>query len=104
MNKLKQKEEMTEEQIKEIDHMIALLKTIKSSIKKKENLSDKSCYMTPQNSSLKQITKAAANLNWQCMELDKEKTRFARLFKGSFLDISTGEKEYNPSGFHHYRG
>lgn len=91
-------------EIELIDLMIDRLKSLKSSIKKKDKISDKAFNMNPQNSTPRQIQKASTDLNWQCMEVDKGKTEIARIFKGSCLDVDTGEKEYNPSGFHKYKG
>ncbi len=87
-----------------IDEMISKLKRIKSAIKKKDNLSEKAFNMDFRKNTQRQIEKANTNLNWQCMYLDKEKTELARFFKGSFLDVDTSPKEYNPSGFHKYKG
>lgn len=91
---------MTE--LEQIEQAIALLKTIKATYKKKERLSEKARNTTFQNSSPKQIDKATAALNWECMELSKAKVNFARFFKGSILDVSTEVQEYNPSGFHKF--
>ena len=87
-----------------IDDLIKKLRALKSSIKKKDMLSDKVMEANPLNNTPKQIQKAHTNLNWQCMQIDKEKTNIARTFKDSFLDVDTSEKEYNPSPFHSYKG
>lgn len=91
------------EDIKLIENMINHLRTLKSDIQKKEKLSTKLrdtqlCDVSP-----KRIEKMNTDLNWQCMNIDKKKTDIARLFKGSMLDVSTDEKEYNPSGWHNYK-
>ena len=91
--------EMTD--IEKIDSFIDRLKSIKQSMKKKEKLSDKAFNLrcgTP-----RQFQKVNTALNWECMNLDKSITDFAREFKGSLLDVDTGEKTYNPSGFHNYK-
>lgn len=90
-------------QIEEIEKMIALIKEVKSCIVKKDKLSDKAFNLSPRNATPSQIDKATSSLNWSCMELDKAITNFARQFKGSLLDVSTEEKEYNPSSFHKYK-
>jgi len=91
-------------ELEQIDIMIAKLKEVKASIKKRDKLSDKAFNMNHTTHTIKQIQNTNTNLNWECMHLDKCKTDFARLFKGSVLDVSTDEKEYNPTGFHKYKG
>lgn len=93
-----------EQELNEIEALLAQLKEIKSCIKKRERLSNKCFEMNPRNSTPKRISKANADLNFHCMDLAKAKTAFARLFKGSLVDVSTGEQEYTPSGFHKYKG
>ena len=101
---LKEVERKEKSELEQIDIMIAKLKEIKASIKKRDKLSDKAFNMNHITHSIKAIQKTNTNLNWECMHLDKCKTGFARLFKGSLFDVSTDEKEYNPSGFHKYKG
>ncbi len=91
-------------ELEQIDIMIAKLKEVKASIKKRDKLSDKAFNMNHATHTIKQIQNTNTSLNWECMHLDKCKTDFARLFKGSVLDVSTDEKEYNPTGFHKYKG
>ena len=91
-------------ELEQIDIMIAKLKEVKASIKKRDKLSDKAFNMNHTTHRVSQMQKISTNLNWECMHLDKCKTDFARLFKGSVLDVSTDEKEYNPTGFHKYKG
>jgi len=91
-------------ELEQIDIMIAKLKEVKASIKKRDKLSDKAFNMNHTTHTIKQIQNTNTSLNWECMHLDKCKTDFARLFKGSVLDVSTDEKEYNPTGFHKYKG
>jgi hypothetical protein len=85
-----------------IEQAVILLKSIKSTYKKKERLSEKARDTNFQNSTPKQVDKATVALNWECMELSKAKVNFARLFKDSILDVSIEVQEYNPSGFHRY--
>jgi len=87
----------------QLEYLTKLLKQINQDSKKIEKLSEKARNTNFQNSTPKQTQKASVNLNWACLSLDKSKTDFARAFKGSCLDVNTEEKEYNPSGFHHYR-
>lgn len=89
------------QELEYIDIMIARLKALKSTINKKDKQSDKTFKMS--SHSLKQLQKADVDLSWLCMQVDKEKTDFARAFKGSILDVGTEEKEYRPSGFHTYK-
>lgn len=90
-------------ELEQIEQALALLKTIKTTYKKKERLSEKAANTNFRNSSPKQIDKAATALNWECMELSKAKVNFARFFKGSVLDVSTEEQIYTPSGWHEYK-
>jgi len=92
------------EEIEFIEGMLVKLRGLKASIKKKDKLSQKAFDMDLASHTPNQIEKASVNLNWECMNLDKERTRFARAFKGSTLDVDTGEKIYKPSGFHTYKG
>jgi hypothetical protein len=85
-----------------IEQAIILLKSIKSTYKKKERLSEKARNTNFTNSTPSQIDKATSNLNWECMEYSKAKVNFARLFKDSILDVSTEVQTYRPSGFHEY--
>ncbi len=90
-------------EIELIDSLISTAKYLKTAIKKRDKLSEKAFNMSRYTHSPRQIEKTNVDLNWQCMEVDKIKTDFARLFKGSLVDVGTGEKEYNPSGFHSYK-
>jgi len=90
-------------EIELIDNMILRLKALKSAIKQKEKLSNKLFEMNHSNSTEKQIKKMSTDLNWNSMAIEKAKTEFARIFKNSFLDVDTGEKEYKPSSFQNYR-
>ena len=90
------------EEIEEVDRLIAGLRTLKSDLKKAERKSEKAFSMNIQDHSPRQMGKASTDLNWQCMEVDKSKTRVARLFDGSCCDVGRGQKDYNPSAFHQY--
>ena len=92
------------EEIEFIEEMIVKLRGLKASIKKKDKMSQKAFEMNLASYTQNQIQKASTNLDWECMNLDKERTFFARSFKGSTLDVDTGEKIYKPSGFHTYKG
>lgn len=85
-----------------INQAIALLKSAKSSLVKREKLSAKVGAMNMTNATPKRIGNATASLNWECMEYSKSKVNFARLFKGSILDVSTEVQTYRPSGYHEY--
>jgi len=85
-----------------IEQAIILLKAVKSSLVKREKLSAKTGAMNPTNSTPKRIDNATACLNWECMEYSKSKVNFARLFKGSVLDVSTAVQTYRPSPFQEY--
>lgn len=86
-----------------IDQMIARLRSVKACMKKREKLSQKALGMNVRDNTPRQIQKANTELNWECMNLDKSIVDFARAYKGSMLDVHTGEREYNPSGFHCYK-
>lgn len=89
--------------IEKIDLLISNLRRVKSEIKRKERLSQNRADMSMRTHTQKRIQKAEADLNWQCMEVDKSKIDFARLFKGSLVDVSTAETTFNPSPFHSYK-
>ena len=86
-----------------IDSMISQLRTLKSTIQKRDKISEKVRSLTPMNATPKRIQNSTADLNWTCMEVDKLRTDVARLYKGSSLDVGTEEKIYRPSPFHTYR-
>ena len=90
----------SEQQIELIDSLMKNLRSLKSNIKAKDKKNDRIL-----NSSLshKQAQKATADLNFHCMYLDQNIVDIARLFKGSFLDVSTEPRIYRPSGFHEYK-
>lgn len=88
--------------LEQIEAMIDLLKRCKREVKKREKLSDKVAQMDIRVQSARQMERASTDLNWQCMEADKAAIDFARAFKGSCLDVSTGKHYFNPSPFHEY--
>lgn len=93
-----------EEEIKQIDIVISQLKSLKSDLLKVEKLSDKSFNTNTQNNTPKQIEKASTNLNFACMELDKQRKRTWKSIKdAAFLNVSLEECEYHPSPFHSYK-
>lgn len=83
-----------------IDHLQACLKTLKADIKKKNRLRERTAGSDLTRS---QSAKLGTELNWLCMNIEKEKTEIARLLEGSMFDIETGEKTYRPSGWHEYK-
>ena len=91
-------------EMESIDNMILRLKALKSAMKQKEKMRDKLFEMDFANSTEKRRRKMSADLNWNSMAIEKAKTEFARIFKNSFLDVDTEEKEYKPSSFQNYRG
>jgi len=72
-----------------LDNMIKQLKYVKAQYVSRDRLIIKArdC-----NGTIKAKQKASVNLNWQCMEVDKAVTDFARSFKGSILDVETGNR------------
>ncbi len=86
-----------------IDLMISQLRTLKASLKRRDKKSEKVRLLTPRNATPKRIENANADLNWECMEIDMQRTDIARTYKNSVLDVSTEKKTYNPSAFHSYR-
>lgn len=90
-------------EFEQINDMLSLLKLIKTSVNKREKLSNKAFEMNTKTHTNKQISKIITNLDWECMNIDKLKTDFARKFKNSVLDVSTEEKTYKPTGFHEYK-
>ena len=93
----------TEEEVKQIDIIVAQLKCLKSNLQKVDKLSEKSFNMTTSNNSPKQIQKAATDLNFACMELDKQRKRTWKSIKdAAFLEVSLEKTEYHLSPFHIY--
>lgn len=89
-------------EIEKIDEVINRLKQLKKEINTKEKLSQKALYCdgTP-----RQRMKASTALNWQCMHVDKvRKSVWKSIKEAEFLKVSLEEREYNPSGFHSYKG
>ncbi len=86
-----------------IDDLISQLREIKKANNKRNKLSEKAFNLDRNNNTPKQLERASNNLIWACMDLDKQVTKFARSFKESPLNVSTEEKEYNPTGFHRYK-
>ncbi|MDE5516403.1 hypothetical protein KRE49_11700 [Elizabethkingia meningoseptica] len=85
-----------------IDEVIKQLKILKSDIQKKDKLSQKALQC---EGTINQRQKFSVNLNWQCMHLDKQrKSTWKSILKAEFLNVDIEETEYNPSGFHTYRG
>ena len=86
-----------------IDKMISQLRTLKSTIKRKDKISERVRSLSPMNATPKRIQKGNADLNWACMDVDQRRTDVARLYRGSALDVGTEEKTYRPSAFHTYK-
>ena len=85
-----------------LDQAIKTLQNLKREQKKKEKIS-KELHENFDTLTAKRRGAKSASLNWQCLEIEKLTTEFARLFKGSALDVETEQKEVNPSGFHNYK-
>lgn len=88
--------------IEQIDSLITALKRLKGEVLKREKLSAKRSGMSLENTTDKARGKANADLNWQCIEVDKRATDVSRMFHGSCCDVGTGTKTYCPTGFHEY--
>lgn len=94
---------MIEEELIELDKLIASLKRTKRLATDYKKKLDKRAGMDWTTNSQNQIDKANVNTNWAAMEYDKAKTDFARAYEQSPVKTGTEEKEYHPSGFHHYK-
>ena len=92
-----------EQKILEIDNILSELKNLKADYLKTKKLSEKSLNTDFRTHSPKQIQKAATDLNWQCMHLDKNKKRVWKLILNADLEVDLGETEYRPSEFHNYK-
>lgn len=86
-------------EIEKLDNAINQLKVLKREIQKKDKLSQKAfeCNGTP-----RQREKVSADLNWQCMYLDKQRKDAWKAIVDANLEVSLEKQEYNPSGFHKY--
>ncbi len=92
------------EEIKQIDIVIGQLKALKNNIQKVNKLSDKSFNMNPTNNTPKAMQNASANLNFECMYLDKQrKATWNAIKDAKFLEVSLEECEYHPSSFHSFK-
>lgn len=91
-----------DQEISIIDQMIKTLRNIKTEIKRRDKLNIR-LEKAFNEGTERQITNLTAELNWQCMELEKRRIDFARLFEDSPLDVGTGEHTFRPSGFHTYK-
>jgi len=85
-----------------LDTAIKTLQNLKREQKKKEKIS-KALHENFDTLTAKRRGAKSASLNWQCLEIEKITTDFARLFKGSALDVETEQKEVSPSGFQDYK-
>lgn len=92
-----------DKEIECIDAVIKQLNILKTELKntKKKNQKAFEC-----NGTLRQRDKVTTELNWQCMHLDKTRKHTWKtiLESKSILEVSIEETEYNPSGFHRYKG
>lgn len=88
------------EDLKQIEVLLDALKRVKAELKRRNKISD--TLRNSGNCTIKRKQKLNTDLNWQCMEYDKAKTDFARLFENGLLDVGTEKKVYNPSSFHSY--
>ena len=92
------------EEIKQIDLVISQLKALKSGIQKVDKLSDKSFGMNAGNSTPKAMQNASANLNFECMYLDKQrKATWKTIKEATFLEVSLEQCDYHPSSFHNFK-
>lgn len=92
-----------EEEYKKIDAVYNQLKNLRSEMSKTIKLSDKT--FNVKSSSPRQLDRLSANLNYQCMHLEKCRKNFWRtiLENKDILDVSLEEREYHLSGFHKYK-
>lgn len=90
-------------EIEKIDNVISQLKYLKRDIQKKNKLSDS--LFNANGVTRKRRQAMDASLNWQCMHLDKQRKAAWKAIKDAeFLEVSLEPQEYNPSGFHCYKG
>lgn len=87
--------------LKKINALLQGLKRVKSELIRRNKLSDK--VRDRGNCTFKKVQKLNADLNWQCMDYDKSKTDFARMYNNSVFDVGVDVKFYNPSPFHSYK-
>lgn len=92
-----------EQELKDIDVLIACLKRVKRLAIDREKKSNKRMNAYDNKDvSVKRLQAMTVDLDWACMEYDKAKTDFARAYSKSSIKTSTDIKEYNPSPFHKY--
>lgn len=82
--------------------LVRKLKLYQKLVQKRDSMRDKLA-TEGMDWTIKKRNKASTNLNWHCMEIEKVRVEIARLFNGSEFDVETGEKTYNPSGWHEYK-
>lgn len=94
----------TIKEIEQIDKVINQLKLLKKSLLKVEKLSDKAYNTSPSTHTPSQVNKASTALNWECMNLDKQRRRtWISIKEANELEVSLEVRDYNPSSFHHYK-
>lgn len=83
-----------------ISQLISKLKSLKTSISKRDLMSDKLFNLDLKSPQRQRLN---ASLDFECINIDKLKTDIARLYKGSDIEVGKEEKQYNPTGFHSYK-
>lgn len=88
-----------DDEISEVQAAIDNLKRLKSELVKTKKISDNAFNC---NGTVRAKAKASANLNWQCMHLDKMRKQAYASIVNSCIPVRLEKQEYNPSGFHKY--
>lgn len=92
-------------EIVEIENVIQSLRILKRELISTKKKSEKAFNTNYTTHSIRACDMANASLNWQCMALDKQRKQTYRcILKADFLKVEISETEYNPSGFHKYKG
>lgn len=92
-------------EILEIEKVIQSLRALKRELISTQKKSEKAFNTNYTTHSIRACEMANVSLNWQCMTLDKQrKETYKSILKAGFLKVEISETEYNPSGFHKYKG
>ncbi len=93
-----------EYELNKINEVQNQLKHLKAELIRTKKLSEKAFQMSM--GTIRATTKTSNNLNWQCMYLDKCRKQTWKTIQAAkdVLQVSLEDCDYNPSGFHSYKG
>lgn len=92
-----------EDEFKKVDLVYSQLRNLRNEMLNTIKKSEKAFNI--KSMSPKQLDRITANLNFQCLHLEKCRKQFWKAFleNQEIFDVSLEEREYNPSEFHKYK-